>query len=134
MDVLLSIRPEFAFRILDGSKKYEYRRTPFRRTDIGKVLVYASSPTRGVVGEFRIECILAESPHVLWARTKEQSGITRQFFLDYFGNAEVAYAIKVASVKKYRRPLDLATHLGVSAPQSFRYVNAAPKLPLAECR
>ena len=32
MKILLSIKPEFAERIFDGSKKYEFRKVIFRKT------------------------------------------------------------------------------------------------------
>ena len=36
MQVLLSIKPEFAESILAGSKKYEFRKVIFRRTGLEK--------------------------------------------------------------------------------------------------
>ena len=45
MNVLLSIKPEFAFKIFDGTKKYEFRKSIFKKPGVKKVIVYASSPT-----------------------------------------------------------------------------------------
>ena len=52
MKVLLSIKPEYASKILDGTKRYEYRRAIFKRTEVTTVVVYASDPVRKVIGEF----------------------------------------------------------------------------------
>ena len=96
--------------------------------------MYASRPICGLVGEFEVGSVLAGEPRKIWAETGAQGGISRRRFLDYFADAVFAYAIQVAQVRRYRRAYDLADHLGVSAPQSFRYLRAVPKLPLAECR
>jgi len=45
-DVLLSVKPEYAEKILDGKKKYEFRRAIFKRNDIEKIYIYSSSPIR----------------------------------------------------------------------------------------
>ena len=54
MRVLLSIKPEFALKIFDGSKRYEYRRSIFKRGGVTKIVVYASDPIQKVIGEFKI--------------------------------------------------------------------------------
>lgn len=69
MRVLLSIKPEFAYKILSGEKKFEYRRRIFRQTDVTSVLVYASGPVRSVIGEFQIGQIITEAPDLVWDET-----------------------------------------------------------------
>lgn len=54
MKVILSIKPEFVEKIINGEKKFEYRRKIFKK-DVEKVLIYASSPIKSVVGEFIVE-------------------------------------------------------------------------------
>ena len=58
MKVLLSIKPEFAEKIFNGTKKYEFRKNIFKNKSVDKVVVYASSPVQCVIGEFEIETIL----------------------------------------------------------------------------
>lgn len=60
MRVLLSIKPEFVEKIFDGTKKYEFRKSLFRRNDIKCVIIYASAPIKQVVGEFEIDEILSD--------------------------------------------------------------------------
>ena len=57
MTVLLSIKPEFAEKIFDGTKKFEFRKSIFKNTDVQTVIVYASSPVQQVIGEFTIDSI-----------------------------------------------------------------------------
>lgn len=121
MKVLLSIKPEFASKIFNGTKKYEFRKSIFKR-DVDKVVVYASSPVQRVIGEFTIADIICNDTESLWHMTKNHSGITKNFYDEYFANKDVAYAIKVGEFQKYREPLLLAD-LGLCfAPQSFAYL------------
>jgi len=75
MRVLLSIKPEFAEKIFNGTKKYEFRRTVFKNQDIKTVVVYASSPVQKVIGEFEIEEIISDQLQALWKQTKKYAGI-----------------------------------------------------------
>ncbi len=122
MKVLLSIKPEFAYKIFDGTKKYEFRKSIFKRKDIKKVVVYASSPVQQVIGEFDIEDILCENTNQLWKITQNFSGITKQFYDAYFAKKEKAFAIRVGKVKKFSRPKSLAEYNITLAPQSFVYL------------
>ena len=121
--VLLSIKPEFAHKIFEGSKKFEFRKQVFKDTSVKKVIVYSSSPEQKVIGEFEIEAILSDTPDNIWIQTKLYSGISREFFKSYFEGRNKAYAIKVASTKRYSKYKSLADFNIHAAPQSFAYVN-----------
>jgi predicted transcriptional regulator len=124
--VLLSIKPEFASRIFNGSKKYEYRRIIFKRRDVETIVVYASDPIKRVIGEFDIGEILHRKPDQLWTQTCNHAGITRARFMDYFGNREKGYAIEVRKTRKYRSPLSLNDLKLSYPPQSFMYLHTDP--------
>jgi predicted transcriptional regulator len=123
MKVLLSIKPEFAKKIFEGNKRYEYRRTIFKRKDITKVVVYATSPVSQVIGEFEIEQILHDHVESLWNQTKEYSGISQDVFFTYFGEKTTGYAIKIKNYKRYARPQSIKALYGIAPPQSFAYVD-----------
>lgn len=122
MRVLLSIKPQFALRIFDGSKRYEYRRTIFKRGEVKTVVVYASEPIKQVIGEFEIGEILHEEPEALWAKTGDHAGITKKRFFEYFTNKCKGYAIKVRTTRMYDAPLPLNSFMVSSPPQSFMYL------------
>jgi predicted transcriptional regulator len=122
MKVLLSIKPEFAAKIFNGTKKYEYRRIIFKNNEITTVIVYATDPIKKVIGEFEIGEILHEEPQTLWAQTQEDSGLTETKFRQYFTNKQIGYAIRIKETKKYEEPFPLAKLMVSFAPQSFRYV------------
>jgi predicted transcriptional regulator len=122
MKVLLSIKPKYADKIFDGTKKYEFRKVIFKNSNIRTVVVYSSSPVQQVIGEFEIENILSSAPKDVWTKTKEFSGISKEFFFEYFADKEVAHAIKIKSVKKYKKPLNIKSEFNVSPPQSYLYL------------
>ncbi|NCP83774.1 MAG: hypothetical protein GW823_02505 [Bacteroidetes bacterium] len=123
MKVLLSIKPEFAFKIFDGEKKFEFRKVIFKNPDIRTVVVYASSPVQQVIGEFEIDDILSSSPDEIWELTKKYSGISEMYFHEYFENRLVAHAIKIKNTKRYKKPMSLKEDFNVLPPQSYLYLN-----------
>lgn len=125
MKVLLSIKPEFVEEIVLGKKKFEYRKSIFKREDISSVVVYATKPYGKVVGEFEIENILVDKPENIWKKTKDYSGITKSYFISYFKGKEQGFAIQIKKFKEYDTPMDLFEfdHTLKAAPQSFCYTN-----------
>lgn len=121
--VLLSIKPEFAFKIFNGEKKFEFRKVIFKNPDIKTVVVYASSPVQQVIGEFEIDGILSSSPNEIWELTKKYSGISEMYFYEYFQNRLVAHAIKIKNTKRYKKPMSLKKDFNVLPPQSYLYLN-----------
>ncbi|CRF34526.1 MULTISPECIES: ASCH domain-containing protein [Brachyspira] len=122
MKVLLSIKPEYVEKIFNGSKKYEIRKSIFKRKNIKKIIIYSSSPISKVVGEFEIEDIISDDLDNVWNIIKYESGVSVDFFYKYLENKEIAYAIKIGKIKKYRKPKKLEDFNIFYAPQSFVYL------------
>lgn len=123
MRILLAIKPEFAEMIFSGEKKYEFRRTIFKRGDVRCVVVYASAPVSKVIGEFEIETIISADLDTLWAKTKSSSGVTKEHFFRYFNNRDYGYAIKINRPIKYSSTLCVQGDLGMKPPQSYAYID-----------
>jgi len=122
MKVILSIKPEFANKIFNGTKKFEFRRTLFKKKEVNKIVVYASAPISKVIGEFEIEDIVHENLDTLWSKTSDHSGISFDYYFDYFQGKEAGYAIKVKNPKKYKQELCIMQSFGIRPPQSFAYL------------
>lgn len=133
MRVLLSIRPEYAERIFNGSKSFEFRRRPYADSSVKTVVVYATKPVGMIVGEFDVETILQETPSALWELTETRSGITRDFFDSYFEGRDVAYALKISDARLYDIPIEPRDVLGnFTPPQSYMYVPDGDPLEWAD--
>lgn len=122
MRVLLSIKPEFADKIFDGTKKFEFRRTIFKNPNVKNIVVYASSPIQKVVGEFEVEEIITHNPSKLWEITKKYSGISEHYFFEYFADKEAGFAIRIKRPIRYKTPKCIKADYNVSPPQSFLYL------------
>jgi len=130
MNVLLSVKPHFAESIFNGKKKYEYRKTRFSISNIQKIIVYASSPIKKIVGEFHIAEIIQDTPELIWLRTGNLAGIRREIFFHYFTGKNIGYAIRIKHAKKYRVPYDPRDVVeGFIPPQSFMYINTSAVTP-----
>ena len=58
--ILISIRPQFANEILDGSKRYELRRRDGAVSAGDELVIYSSSPTRCIVGTCKVVNVWSE--------------------------------------------------------------------------
>lgn len=123
MRILLSIKPEFADKILSGDKKFEFRQSAFAKIPADCVVIYATKPIGKLVGEFDVERVYVDAPDKIWHQTKKFAGIAKERYDDYFNGRSTAVAIAVGEVRKYCEPRDLNT-IGdkVVPPQSFRYL------------
>jgi predicted transcriptional regulator len=121
---LLSIHPKYADAILDGTKTVEFRRARIA-SDIDLVVVYATRPVGQVVGWFRIEDVVEDTPQGLWRRFHDCAGIDRDSYLSYFDSAKRAFGIRVRHAVRLAEPAPLgAIDQSLIAPQSFRYLPA----------
>jgi type I restriction enzyme S subunit len=123
MNVLLSVKPKYAEEILSGRKKYEFRRSVFKKQNIERVYIYSSSPVSKIVAAFEIEQILKDSPEKIWNLCHKYAGISKKDFFAYFKNSDMAYAIEIGNVDSFPNPID-PRHIieDFKPPQSFYYV------------
>ncbi|MEA1870035.1 MAG: hypothetical protein U9N09_07840 [Euryarchaeota archaeon] len=125
MNVLLSIKPKYVEEIMNGNKRYEFRRSIFRcREDIELVYIYSTSPVKKIVGVFTIKNIIEDHPRNLWENFKEFSGIEKEEFFSYFGDCKNGFAIGIGGVEVFEDPIDPKISIpGFVTPQSFCYVD-----------
>lgn len=119
--IIISINPEFVEKILNGTKKYEFR-TKAAKQDINAIIIYSTWPTKKVVAEAEILDVIEMEPESLWKETKKFSGIDKEYFDQYFKGRTVAYAYKLGKVTVYKNPKELVDFGIGFAPQSFVYL------------
>lgn len=123
MNAILSIKPKFADAIFSGQKKYEYRKIFFKKK-VDRIYLYASSPVREIVGEICIGDIIADSPSTIWDLTNSASGITKEYFDNYFQDKETGYAMSIISYHKYEKAINPNSIIkNFKAPQSYIYID-----------
>lgn len=122
---LMSIRPQFANAILDGTKTVEFRKRRLAG-DVSRVVIYITSPVQAVVGEFTVADQVVASPQALWRRYWRVAGIDRASFFKYFDGTTDAVGILIDTVVEYEEPQSLGEfEPGVRPPQSFMYLASA---------
>jgi predicted transcriptional regulator len=130
MDVLLSIKPKYARSIIEGGKRYEFRKTIFKNRGIDLIYIYSSSPVKKIVGSFEVGEILEDHPCDLWNNVKEYPGINDRDFFSYFKGKSRAFAIEIQNLQEFNDPIDpYETIPGFVPPQSYCYMDG---LPVAE--
>lgn len=85
--ILLSIKPEYANKIFDGQKRYEYRKR-IPKKEVSKIIVYSSAPEQAVIGEIEVIKTLKMKPTPLWNSTKANAGISRSKYRKYLVDAQ----------------------------------------------
>ena len=122
MIVLYPIKPLYVERIFSGEKTYELRRR-IPKKELKNVVIYCTAPTCRVVGYADVKGVHEHSPDNLWKLVSRMAGISKAAFDKYFYGSEVAYAIELINVKKFRHPFKVtAISNDMAVPQSFCYV------------
>lgn len=131
--LLLSIKPEYAKQIFEyRTKKVELRRVRTRLKEGDIVLVYVSSPRKIFLGSFEVENILQKEASIqelknFWHLVKDQAGIKRKEFYNYYSGASLIVGIFLRNVQTFRQPIELERLQKklsyLRPPQSYRYLN-----------
>lgn len=119
--LLLSIKPEYVEKILQGTKKFEYRKR-LAKEDVSVIYIYSTAPSMKVVASVQVIGRLSASPTALWEKTKKTSGISREKYREYFHGCKIAYAYKLGAVNVFEKAKTLSEFGIATAPQSFVYV------------
>ncbi|OPY32815.1 MAG: hypothetical protein A4E34_02192 [Methanoregula sp. PtaU1.Bin006] len=124
MDVLLSIKPKYVKSILEGEKRYEFRKAIFRNRSVDRVFIYSSAPVKRIVALFEISKIIEDHPSVLWDQVQDYAGINDTEFFSYFEGRSLGYAIGIRNLKEFDTPLNPREEIpGFVPPQSYCYLD-----------
>lgn len=123
MIALLSIKPKYVKEILNRNKKYEFRKTFFKR-DVNKILVYATKPVGKIVCMLYVGDIIENDPKILWRDFNKFSGLEKKEFFAYFGNRVRGVAIEIKDVAEFSKPINPTELIpNFIAPQSWLYIS-----------
>ncbi len=129
--LLISIKPEYAQKILDGEKTVELRKTRTRLKTGDIVLVYVSSPQQVIAGFFEVESIeifenLSKEKKYFWEKIKNKAHIKQKDFNNYYKSASIGVAIFIKKVHKFDNTAELIKLKqkieNFTPPQSYRYL------------
>ena len=126
-DVLFSIRPVHAEKILTGSKTVELRRRFASAVTPGTLaLIYSTSPTSALIGSAKIKAVHCTDLPTLWKTHRKAVCLDKSDFEAYFAGLERGYAIILDSPRPLERPvglMELRKRFGFEPPQSYQYAS-----------
>ena len=126
MNVLLSIKPKYVEAIVNGEKRYEFRKMIFRKKKLEAVYIYSTAPVKKIVGSFRVGSIIEDYPERLWNHLKRFSGLSYLEFFRYFEGKERGFAIEIESVEEFENPINPRDFIpNFVPPQSFYYLDSS---------
>jgi predicted transcriptional regulator len=124
--LFISVKPEFAEKIIAKEKKIELRKVK-PHVEIGDyVIIYASFPLKSVIGFGIIQQIIETSPEQMWKNYSSILGIDKSRFDNYYNGKEKAIGIKIKGIHSIS-PIHLENLRNVTPnfqpPQVYRYVS-----------
>ncbi|KEC72896.1 transcriptional regulator [Rhizobium leguminosarum bv. phaseoli CCGM1] len=126
-DVVLSIRPQYSEKILEGRKTVELRRRfPISAPGGTIAYIYSTSPVRAMVGVAEIKDVLKLPIEQIWAEFEDTAFIERADFDSYFQGVDFGFALLFEDVKSFARPIplnELRERFSFEPPQSYLYAS-----------
>ncbi|MBZ9669814.1 helix-turn-helix domain-containing protein [Mesorhizobium sp. ES1-3] len=126
-DVVLSIRPQYSEKILEGRKTVELRRRfPLSAPGGTIAYIYATSPIRAMVGMTEIKSVLKLPVDQIWTDFEEAASIGREEFRKYFEGLDFGCVLLFDDIRAFSRPVpldELRQRFGFEPPQSFLYAS-----------
>ncbi len=123
--VVVSIKPEFAHKIFNGTKKIELRKASPSSKPGDLMIVYSTSPEMAIIGVCRIKELIKSTPRDIWDKHSDILGIDEQRFFDYYSNSTRAVGIVIGSFRRLSSKIPLKRikkqFPQFAPPQTFKY-------------
>lgn len=124
--VLLSIRPEFAALIRNGSKRVEFRKR-FNPILIScPIIIYETAPCMQFSLWVTLKDIVCDSPANLWNQFGRLNGTHRKPYNEYFDGKALGHALIIDRVQSFKKPVSLneirSIREGYRPPQSYSII------------
>jgi predicted transcriptional regulator/transcriptional regulator with XRE-family HTH domain len=124
-DVVLSIRPQYSAKIMEGKKTVELRRRFPVSAPRGTIAyIYSTSPERAMIGRAEIADVIKLPVEQIWRQFGKSAFIKRPDFDAYFAGVEEGFALQFENARPFPRALalsELRDRFDFEPPQSFLY-------------
>jgi predicted transcriptional regulator len=128
-DFVVSIKPEYATKIVDGLKTVELRRRfPYGTVTGARIYVYATAPMQAVIGFATIRGVERSPIEQIWTAYREVAHINRNDLEDYYKGVDAGYVLVLQAPVRLTEPVSLdvlKSKLDFTPPQSFAYADDA---------
>jgi len=135
--LLLSIKPKYVEKILNGEKQAELRRRKPRSKPGDWLAIYETTPSKLLVAVAKVVEVRVSNPRCLWRSCGSVSGVTRREFNEYFTGTDQAVGIMIQPPLAIPRPVPLdelrAAWPGFNPPQGFIYLSDVQQEFVFDC-
>ena len=102
--LLISVKPEFAEKIMNGEKTIELRKSAPRKVNKeSHILLYVTSPIKELWGICKINNILKDEPKAFWDNYGYKTGITETQFKQYYKTSRIAFGIELKEIRNFSK-------------------------------
>ena len=124
--LFISVKPEFAGKILSNSKTIELRKYKPNILIGDYIIIYASSPMKTVVAFAVIKNIIKTTPQMMWKNFSQSLGIDKERYDNYYSGSLNAIGIEFDEITKID-PVHLSDLKNIDPqfqpPQLYRYIS-----------
>lgn len=135
-DVVLSVRPTYSTKIMEGKKTIELRRRFPVSAPRGTIAyIYSTSPVQAMVGSAEIAGIFKLPVPDIWERFGKMAEIEQSSFDEYFAGVRDGFALRFTNVRAFSRSIELPElrrRFGFEPPQSFLYATSILRTALQD--
>lgn len=120
--IMISASPKHADILLDDPNKkvFFYKVTPVNK--VKRVLIYATAPVQGVIGEFDLEKIDIKAVSTIWKNYGASSVLTKKEYDEYYKDKKEAHAMISKEAFRYSKPKKLEDFNMKKGPSGFQYL------------
>jgi predicted transcriptional regulator len=125
--LFISIKPEYANKIISKEKTCELRKHRPNVKSGDYVIIYATVPVKAVIGFGKIKAIIETTPTNMWNENSDKLGIKKDAFDKYYKDTNRAIGIELSSICKFEFGFLLTKikelYPSFSPPQTYRYIS-----------
>lgn len=125
---IMSIISYYANQIFKETKKYEFRKSPLKESDLNKkIYIYSAKGEKAIIGYLKVKKVLLGTTEEILKKTGYDKRNDKQEIIDYFGkNNKKCYALELYEVTRLKEKIPLQElrkiDSNIKMPQYLKYI------------
>lgn len=125
--IIISIMSYYARQIFNGTKRFEFRKSPLKPYDLNKTIyVYSAKQDKAIIGSFEVVKVHKGNLNEILKITGYDKRADKQEIIYYYGNCETCYALELSNVREFSTILSLKQikqiEPNIQLPQYYSYL------------
>lgn len=106
-EIIISIKPNFVEKILNGEKTVELRTRRANLEPGTKMWIYSTLPMGEICARATVDYVQTGSPEEMWKEYRNEIAINEEEFWEYVGEREAVSIIKISKVNPINKGISL---------------------------